>query len=195
MPPNPHRNLVCIALPIIGLLAVFFGGPVSPRQAEPPQSTVNWPPMATCSQGKVTLGKNPGVINFQAKCQARVKAPAIGGRFSFFISSSPISRHRLLVDIRGFEERPKTYGPGAISPHGRCGIDRGVVSCLALANGAFTIKGRIWVSPSRRCKAGVDFSVVRPSACSATICPFGLGLRGLAEGRPQGCSDGSVLGP
>jgi hypothetical protein len=148
----------------------------------------------SCRSASVTLGEAAGEIDFRVDCVARGQRETVGvsiGRVP--IGSGVHSTQDLLSGIRSFSRSPAVSGPGRLKGTGVCRrvasgnrVDRSGLSCEALSRGRVRIQGRIFVSPTSRCKKKVEIQATGGSGCRQPCAPS-LPIALLADEVPRGC--------
>ena len=179
---------VIVGLGVLGIVALLVGmtvyGAASSSWTTDIYSTEGHAgrSIATCSSGDVSLGSQPGIINFSANCQA----PHSGGvvRFDLIRYSVHDPRH---PGILKFSRRPHLTGPGVGGQYGACMLRQNVLGCHARANGRVRVSGKIWVPRARRCAKRIVLEVILPPQCNHEECLAAARVKVLAKGRPRGC--------
>lgn len=137
----------------------------------------------SCTRGEISLGSEPGIINFVAFCDARASGDRVGFDFERY-SLSDLSSG---TGIETFSHRPSLAGTGAVGRYGVCILRRDVLGCHAQANGPVRISGKVLVPAEGRCSKRVSLITIKLPPCFHGECIGAPKTIVLVKGRPRGC--------
>lgn len=185
-------RLFMMALVALLVAASSCGGAQSPADSTSPaheekaakeKTTGSENKKATCTHGKVFLGKESGVIRFAVRCTA----PARGARVGFSLARYSLTTQRSKPRIRHFDHHPTVLGPGTTTKVADCRSVATVVDCQVSARGRITISGEFRVKRTTECEMGVSIVVAEPPKCTGQVCPASLAVKTLTRGLPRDC--------
>lgn len=137
-----------------------------------------------CVAASVSLGPDPGSIDFEVKCEP-ANSPAEG---RFVVTRFRFDRRQGPSGIRMVQAGPRIVRPIAGQARGSCLLRRENILCSVRQGIRFRVRGRFWVEPGERCTMGVAIYVVEPPECPGGACRLPFDRRYLTRGHPRGCT-------